>query len=110
MFVDDLLGAKVMEINPRYAESQGALLGQFRRLHSDIYANREFIEQLRNRGKFFDHEDKARARPDADGLRGTDEPRGSGLSIRRRRLGNGGLGHRSGQRASVATRGPHRGP
>jgi type I restriction enzyme R subunit len=34
------------------------LLGQFRHLHTDIYGNREFVEQLRNRGKFFDHEEK----------------------------------------------------
>jgi type I restriction enzyme R subunit len=34
------------------------LLGQFRHLHTDIYGNREFVEHLRNRGKFFDHEEK----------------------------------------------------
>jgi type I restriction enzyme R subunit len=34
------------------------LLGQFRHLHADIYGNREFVEHLRNRGKFFDHEEK----------------------------------------------------
>ncbi|WP_295482386.1 type I restriction endonuclease [Accumulibacter sp.] len=45
-------------INPRYAEGPGALLGQFRHLHTDIYGNREFVEHLRNRGKFFDHEEK----------------------------------------------------
>jgi len=49
----DLLDAKVREFNPRYAEAEGALLGQFRHLHTDIYGNREFIEHLRNRGKFF---------------------------------------------------------
>jgi len=26
--------------NPRYAEAEGALLGQFRHLHTDIYDNR----------------------------------------------------------------------
>ena len=57
-FFDDLLDAKVREFNPRYAEAEGALLGQFRHLHSDIYGNREFVEHLRNRGKFFDHEEK----------------------------------------------------
>lgn len=31
---------------------------QFRHLHTDIYGNREFVEHLRNRGKFFDHEEK----------------------------------------------------
>ncbi len=58
LFFDDLLDAKVREFNPRYAEAEGALLGQFRHLHSDIYGNREFVEHLRNRGKFFDHEEK----------------------------------------------------
>ena len=56
LFFDDLLDAKVREFNPRYAE--GALLGRFRHLHTDIYGNREFVERLRNRGKFFDHEEK----------------------------------------------------
>ena len=46
------------EFNPRYAEAEGALLGQSRLLRTDIYGNREFFEHLRNRGKFFDHEEK----------------------------------------------------
>lgn len=58
LFFDDLLDTKVREFNPRYAEAEGALLGQFRHLHADIYGNREFVEHLRNRGKFFDHEEK----------------------------------------------------
>ncbi|MGB4333464.1 MAG: HsdR family type I site-specific deoxyribonuclease [Chromatiaceae bacterium] len=58
LFFDDLLDAKVREFNPRYAEAKGALLGQLRHLHTDIYGNREFVEHLRNRGKFFDHEEK----------------------------------------------------
>ena len=57
LFFDDLLDAKVREFNPCYSEAEGALLGQFRHLHSDIYGNREFVEFLRNRGKFFDHEE-----------------------------------------------------
>lgn len=36
------------EFNPPYAEAEGALPG----------SNREFVEHLRNRGKFFDHEEK----------------------------------------------------
>ncbi len=40
LFYDDLLGAKLREFNPRYAEAEGALLGQFRHLHTDIYGNR----------------------------------------------------------------------
>ncbi len=58
LFFDDLLDAKVREFNPRYAEAEAALLGKFRHLHSDIYGNREFVDHLRNRGKFFDHEEK----------------------------------------------------
>lgn len=58
LFFDDVLDIKVREFNPRYAEVEGALLSQFRHLHTDIYGNREFIEHLRNRGKFFDHEEK----------------------------------------------------
>ncbi|PKY11036.1 restriction endonuclease subunit R [Acidithiobacillus marinus] len=58
LFFDDLLDAKLREFNPRYAEAEGALLGKFRHLHADIYGNREFVEHLRNRGKFFDHEEK----------------------------------------------------
>ena len=58
LFFDDLLDAKVREFNPRYAEAEGALLGKLRHLHTDIYGNREFVEHLPNRGKFFDHEEK----------------------------------------------------
>ena len=58
LFFDDLLDAKVREFNPRYADGPSALLGAFRLLHSDIYGNRDFVEYLRNRGKFYDHEEK----------------------------------------------------
>ncbi len=57
LFFDDLLDAKVREFNPRYAEAGGALLGQFSHLHADIHGNREFVEHLRNQGKFFDQEE-----------------------------------------------------
>ncbi len=58
LFFEDLLHTQVLKFNPRYAEAEGALPGKFRHLHSDIYGNREFVEHLRNRGKFFDHEEK----------------------------------------------------
>ncbi|MEW8036762.1 MAG: HsdR family type I site-specific deoxyribonuclease [Candidatus Thiodiazotropha sp.] len=58
LFFDDLLDAKVREFNPRYVEAEGALLGQFRHFHADIYGNRDFVDHLRNRGKFFEHEEK----------------------------------------------------
>ncbi|MCP5277524.1 MAG: hypothetical protein H6935_04080 [Thiobacillus sp.] len=40
LFFDDLLDAKLREFNPRYAVAEGALLGAFRHLHTDIYSNR----------------------------------------------------------------------
>ncbi|NTW84281.1 MAG: HsdR family type I site-specific deoxyribonuclease [Chlorobiaceae bacterium] len=57
LYFDDLLDVKVREFNPRYAEAEGALPGQFRHFHADIYGNRDFVEHLRNRGKFYDHEE-----------------------------------------------------
>ena len=61
LFFDDLLDTKVREFNPRYTDAEGALLGKFRHLHTDIYGNREFLEHLRNRGKFFDQAAKGDA-------------------------------------------------
>jgi type I restriction enzyme R subunit len=58
LFFDDLLDAKLREFNPRYGEAAGALPGQLRHLPASIHGNREFVELLRNRGKFFDHEEK----------------------------------------------------
>jgi type I restriction enzyme R subunit len=58
LFFDDLLDAKVREFNPRYTEAAGALIGRFRHLHTDLHGNRDFVEHLRNRGKFFDHDEK----------------------------------------------------
>jgi type I restriction enzyme R subunit len=40
LYFDDLLDKKVREFNPRYTEAEGALLGQFRHLHTDIYGSR----------------------------------------------------------------------
>jgi type I restriction enzyme R subunit len=58
LYFDDLLDAKLREFNQRYAEAAGALLGQLRHLQASIHGNREFVELLRNHGKFFDHEEK----------------------------------------------------
>ena len=58
LFFDSVLDAKVREFNPRYAEAEGALLVRFRDFHANIDGNRKFVEHLRNRGKFFDHEEK----------------------------------------------------
>ncbi len=104
LFFDDLLDAKVREFNPRCAEAEGALLGQFRHLHTDIYANREFVEHLRNRGKCPDDRADVRFRcqtAHADAFRTTHHEQhldrgstscracSSGPSIRRGRLGDG---------------------
>jgi type I restriction enzyme R subunit len=57
LFFNDLLDEKVRLFNPRYSEAEGALIGKFRHLHADIYGNREFVDHLRNRGKYFDHKE-----------------------------------------------------
>lgn len=57
LFFDDLLDEKVRLFNPRYSDAAGALTGKFRHLHADIYGNREFVDHLRNRGKYFDHDE-----------------------------------------------------
>jgi type I restriction enzyme R subunit len=58
LFFDDLLDSKIRQFNSRYTDAEGAILGKFRHLHTDIYGNREFVEHLRNRGKYFDNEEK----------------------------------------------------
>jgi len=57
LYFDDLLYSKVKEFNPLYNEAEGALVGQLRRLHNDIHGNREFLNYLRNKGKFFHAEE-----------------------------------------------------
>ena len=57
LFFDELLDAKVREFNPRYAEAKGKLLGRFRQFRTNIHGNRDFVDYLRNRGKFFDQEE-----------------------------------------------------
>lgn len=53
LFFGDLLHSRILEFNPKYAEAEGALVGEFQRLHSDVYGNRDFLTYLRNQGKFF---------------------------------------------------------
>ncbi len=57
LFFDNLLDAKVRQFNPRYTDAEGALLGKFRHLHADIFGNREFVDHLRNHGKYLDQEE-----------------------------------------------------
>ncbi|MCF7809093.1 MAG: HsdR family type I site-specific deoxyribonuclease [Candidatus Marinimicrobia bacterium] len=58
LFFADLLDTKVRVFNPDYSDASGALLTSFNHLHTDIYGNRDFVDYLRNRGKFFDHLEK----------------------------------------------------
>ena len=53
LYFGDLLHAQVRAFNPKYKEAEGALIGEFRRFHADIYGNRDFLGVLRNQYKFF---------------------------------------------------------
>lgn len=53
LYFDDLLYQKVREFNPKYTEREGALVGQLHHLQANIFGNREFLDYLRNTGKFF---------------------------------------------------------
>ncbi len=53
-YFDDLLDSQVRELNPKYAEGPGALVGDLRRLHADIAGNRDFLGYLRNTKTFYD--------------------------------------------------------
>ena len=53
LYFDDLLFSKVKEFNPKYSEAEGALVGELRRLKTDIFGNRELLNYLRNQGRFF---------------------------------------------------------
>jgi type I restriction enzyme, R subunit len=51
------LHGQVCAFNPKYKEAEGPLVGEFQRLHTDIYGNRGFLQVLRNEHKFFDAEE-----------------------------------------------------
>jgi type I restriction enzyme, R subunit len=53
-YFDDLLDAQVRALNPEYDEGPGALIGDLRRLHTDIAGNRDFLAYLRNKKTFYD--------------------------------------------------------
>ncbi len=57
LFFDDLLDSKVREFNPLYTEAEGALVARLHRLPAGIAGNREFLQYLRNQGKFFSAEE-----------------------------------------------------
>lgn len=52
-YFDDLLYQKVRAFNPRYTEPQGTLISQLSNFPTSIYGNREFLDYLRNTGKYF---------------------------------------------------------
>jgi len=58
LYFADLLESKAREFNPRYTESPGDLISRLRQFHATIHGNRDFVELLRNHGKFFDHNEK----------------------------------------------------
>lgn len=58
LFFGDLLHARVCAFNPQYREAEGALVGEFQRLHTDIYGNRDLLQALRNRRTFFCEEER----------------------------------------------------
>src|SRR5438552_8057922 len=53
LYFGDLLHAQVRAFNPKYKEAEGALVGDFQRLNASIAGNRDFLNYLRNQGKFF---------------------------------------------------------
>jgi len=53
LYFGDLLHSQVLTFNPKYKEAEGALIGNFQRLNTDIAGNRDFLTYLRNAGKFF---------------------------------------------------------
>ena len=53
VFFDDELFAKVTEFNPKYAETKETLTSNLQSFAADIYGNRDFLNSLRNKGKFF---------------------------------------------------------
>ncbi|RLA47837.1 MAG: type I restriction endonuclease subunit R, partial [Gammaproteobacteria bacterium] len=57
LFFDELLEVKVRELNPQFSEESGALLTKFKNIQTNIYGNQEFVEHLRNRGKYLDRQE-----------------------------------------------------
>jgi len=57
LYFGDLLHAQVRAFNPKYKEAEGALVGELQRLNASIAGNRDFLNHLRNQGKFFSVEE-----------------------------------------------------
>lgn len=58
LYFEDSLYSKVREFNSKYRETEGALVGELRRLQTNIYGNRDFLAYLRNQKTYFDPEEK----------------------------------------------------
>ncbi len=58
LYFGDLLHRQVRAFNPQYRAAEGALIGEFQRLHADIHGNRELLEALRNRRRFWCEEER----------------------------------------------------
>src|SRR4051812_11443439 len=52
-YFGDLLHSQVLAFNLKYKEAEGALIGEFQRLNADVAGNCDFLNYLRNAGKFF---------------------------------------------------------
>jgi type I restriction enzyme R subunit len=57
LYFGDLLHSQVVAFNPKYKETEGALVGELRRLNPNITGNRDFLTYLRNQCNFFCVED-----------------------------------------------------
>jgi type I restriction enzyme R subunit len=53
LYFDELLYSKVVNLNPRYSESQADLLKRLSLLRADIYGNRDFLKFLRAQMTYF---------------------------------------------------------
>ena len=53
LFFEDELFEKAREFNPKYAETKEVLSAHLQSFATDIYGNRDFLDALRNKGKFF---------------------------------------------------------
>lgn len=57
LYFEDTLYSKIKQFNPRYSETEGALISLFNHLNNDIYGNRDFLRYLRNEKTFFDRDE-----------------------------------------------------
>lgn len=58
LYFTDVLAKQVRVFNQRYREDPAALMGDMARLQSTIQGNREFLDYLRNDGKYYSVEER----------------------------------------------------